>query len=638
MPVYEVTDPTTGQTITIEGDSPPTEAELEEIFASQQQAVPQEQPQEPIPQAQPQQPVQPQQPQQPPMQQQPAQPQLPNTESIFSVIPEVVGASLSEPLAQISGGIAGAASLPFTGIEGAVENQQAVTDAMSIEPKGEMAKQTKAFIDSLGEKGIEVANESLSGLVGLMALFSGQGMDAATQQIQQVQDEGFSEFVGSAFLEAGAPPSIAALIKALPVTVLTALGIKAKTGPVVREKDLLAQKVRKGSTDVETVGLMPEPTRQQTLFESQQLGTLEAPTQGMGGQPSQLPQPVPPKIIPDPLAKAAVKQGFKPGVVNAVKQSSPTTKANLLEMTKIKQKGMQNSRYEARNRPSDVVGNSLLERYKVIRKANQEAGKKINIEAKKLKGQPVDPSPAVDAFLSKLDEMGIGLDANNKPMFQGSDIEGSTPSIKVVTNVIKRMRETKPPDAYDLHRLKRYIDEQVTYGKGRGGDLGRIEGVLKDLRKNVDSILDENFPDYNEVNSIYSETVGVLDEFQSIAGAKNNLLGGNSPKGVGVLLRRILSNAVSRTRLLDSVDSIENLAKKHGGKFDDDLLNQVLYANELDNRFGASSSTSFQGQIEQAIPTSKTDVAIQAAQAGIKKVKGINTEAAFKSIEELLKR
>jgi len=44
MPIYEVTDPTTGQTLELEGDSPPTEAELIQIFGtiSQQGAQPED--------------------------------------------------------------------------------------------------------------------------------------------------------------------------------------------------------------------------------------------------------------------------------------------------------------------------------------------------------------------------------------------------------------------------------------------------------------------------------------------------------------------------------------------------------------------------------------------------------------------
>ena len=35
MPTYRVTDPATGKTLKLTGDSPPTEAELEQIFSSQ---------------------------------------------------------------------------------------------------------------------------------------------------------------------------------------------------------------------------------------------------------------------------------------------------------------------------------------------------------------------------------------------------------------------------------------------------------------------------------------------------------------------------------------------------------------------------------------------------------------------------
>lgn len=573
-------------------------------------------------------------------------PQQPTEQDLFressrTVIPEVVGGLVSDAFAQIASGLAGAVTAPFVGIEEALENMESVKEAFTFETRGDIAKQARGFIDDLGAMGVEVGNKSLSGLIALSALSTGQPLEAAVSQQQAVEEGGFSNFLGDSLLEAGAPPEVAAFAKGVPTATLAALGFRVKAGPAARQpskKELLAERVRAGSTDVETTGLMPKPERRATDFDGSNVRPLEAPTQGAGGQPSRLPQPDAATIIKDPLAIAAVKQGFDPGVVNSSKQASPATKEGLLEMTAIKKKGLVNRRYEAKNRPSDVVGDSLLERYKVIRQVNREAGARINAEAKKLKGMPVDSTPAVDNFLDALGEMGIELDAQNQPIFQGSDIEGSTPSMKVVTNVVKRMRETKEPDAHDLHRLKRYIDEQVTYGKGRGGDLGRIENVLKDLRRDIDGILDDNFPDYNDVNTLYSETIGVLDELQDIAGRKTNLLGANSAKGVGVLLRRVLSNAVSRTRLLDSLDSIEGLARRLGGGFEDDLLDLVLYANELDNRFGASAATSFKGEIERAIPISKTDMAVKTAKAAAEKLRGINNEAAFKSIEDLLKR
>ena len=37
MPTYKVTDPDTGRTLSLTGDAPPTEAELEEIFGVYQE-------------------------------------------------------------------------------------------------------------------------------------------------------------------------------------------------------------------------------------------------------------------------------------------------------------------------------------------------------------------------------------------------------------------------------------------------------------------------------------------------------------------------------------------------------------------------------------------------------------------------
>lgn len=78
---------------------------------------------------------------------------------------------------------------------------------------------------------------------------------------------------------------------------------------------------------------------------------------------------------------------------------------------------------------------------------------------------------------------------------------------------------------------------------------GDASNVLKDFRRDIDSVLDESFPDYNAANVAYSETIGVLDDFQDIAGRKMNLSGANADKATGTLMRRIAGNAQSRVRL-----------------------------------------------------------------------------------------
>ena len=256
--------------------------------------------------------------------------------------------------------------------------------------------------------------------------------------------------------------------------------------------------------------------------------------------------------------------------------------------------------------------------------------------------------------------MGIKIDATDgiKVDFSGSDIQGLEGLEAVVNRVINRMAETRRPDAYDIHRLKKYIDENVGYGPtGASGLKGKVERVLKTLRRDLDQTLDSSFYRYNEVNSIYSETRAVLDSLQDIAGKKSNLSGANSDKDIGTLLRRTLGNARSRVRLLESMESIENAAKKYGGKDinaiegkglgSNDLKAQILFADELDRVFGPVARTSFQGQVDQAVQrgaratTSQAgaaDAAIGVAGKLAEKARNINEDAAFKSIRDLLSK
>ena len=126
-----------------------------------------------------------------------------------------------------------------------------------------------------------------------------------------------------------------------------------------------------------------------------------------------------------------------------------------------------------------------------------------------------------------------------------------------------------------------------------------------------------------------------------------------------------MSNAQSRVNLVDALDEIEGIATKYKDSrigdagefllegpattvkkgFDDDLLSQVLFADELDKVFGSTARTSFKGQIEQAVgraggavtPGGQQNLVVEAAGKLAEKARGINQENAFKSIRELLK-
>ncbi len=362
------------------------------------------------------------------------------------------------------------------------------------------------------------------------------------------------------------------------------------------------------------------------------------------------------KVKKDPESIEAIKQGFDEGVIAAIKGSSDTDKAAFNKMVNIAERGIKNQKFAQKFRPTDVAGDTLMQKVRVVSSANKKAGRMVDNAAKSLKGKKIESLNIGQGFRDSLDEMGITIKDDLTLDFDGSDIDGLAGPMRAIQNVFNRISKGGEPDAYQLHRVKRYIDENVTYGDGLTGLKGKSERVLKKLRSSIDQTLDENFPSYDKANSAYSETINALDALKDVAGKKLDLDGSNAEKATGTLLRRIMSNAQSRVPLIDAIDIVENTAKKYDGfggvpkigniPENGDLMTQILFADELDNIFGATARTSLKGQVEQATKDTAQAASSKAGlfQAGVdllgkaaERARGINQDAAFKSIRDLVK-
>lgn len=352
------------------------------------------------------------------------------------------------------------------------------------------------------------------------------------------------------------------------------------------------------------------------------------------------------KVQKDPTAIQAVKQGIGEDTVALIKGATPEDRKVMSGALEILEKGKTDPRYRAVNRPSDVLGKSVVERYKVVNTANRQAGQQLDGVAKSLRGQKADPTPAVRAFISDLEDMGITV-GNGKANFKGSNLEGLTGPQSAINSIIKRMT-TVSDDGYELHQLKKYIDETVTYGKTSGGLSGKTENILKGLRYNIDEILDARFPEYNNVNTQYKTTRDAIDAFQSIAGSKVDLNGANVEKQIGTLARRILSNAGSRVEVLNTLQALQDVAEANGGKFADDIVSQTVFVNDLEKLFGTSAPTSLAGEtakgVREAVGFASRmknsqglfDLALQVGAEGVEKAQGINEENLIKALRAIL--
>jgi hypothetical protein len=358
------------------------------------------------------------------------------------------------------------------------------------------------------------------------------------------------------------------------------------------------------------------------------------------------------QVVPDNEAASAIKQGWKDGAVASIKAANDKDRTAMTKMLNIFKMGEKRESFRAMNRPADILGDTVQSRVDFLANANQQAGKAIDrIANTRLRGQAVEYDPAINSFLDELGALGVKveLDQNGvaKAILQGSDIQGDKAAQRILNTVLERLSTAKAPDAYGVHTAKRFIDTQVNYGKKNLANplTSQAERALKNLRRNLNQSLGEKFPVYKAANEKYADTITALDDLQRAAGTQIDFDSPNANKALGTAMRKLTSNYGTRANLIDSLDQANQVASKYGMKLDDDIVNQLIFVNELDRMFGAAADTSLKGQMSQALETGVEIARGNAAQRAMELVaekaqnlRGVNKENAIKAMEEILKR
>lgn len=357
------------------------------------------------------------------------------------------------------------------------------------------------------------------------------------------------------------------------------------------------------------------------------------------------------QVVPDNEATSAIKQGWKAGAVASIKAASEKDRSAMTKMLNIFKMGEKSEKFRAMNRPADILGDTVQARVDFLIDANKKAGTAIdNIAQTRLRGQTVNYDPAINTFLDDLASIGVKveLDENGvaKAILQGSDIQGDRAAQRTLNAVLERLSTTAAPDAYGVHTAKRFIDTQVSYGKNVANPLtAQAERILKNLRRNLNQSLGDAFPQYRAANEKYADTLTALDDLQRAAGTQIDLESPNANKALGTAMRKLTSNYGTRANLIDSLDQANQVASKYGMKLDDDIVNQLIFVNELDRMFGAAAQTSLKGQVSEAMQTGLEIARGNAAQRAFdllaekaQNLRGVNKENAIKAMEEILKR
>ena len=497
--------------------------------------------------------------------------------------------------------------------EPVAENVQAGQDIQETmdefgRPSSKIGAYSTMKMNDLMNFGLDVANMSMAGLAGLNEMLLGEhDVDKANEIIETVKTEGVGKALGNKVFELTQSPWMSAVAETTP-EILSSIWpvsqIVKHRGAQTLPKQELAQRILDGDTDGTLAKYIVDGSK---------------------------------KLRGDPVAIDAVNAGLDQGFVAALKGMPETavdadgkqlttfvpyrgapplnpTKQAMLEMLDIKKKGMNDRYYRKNNRPSDVAGRSAVARFNHVKEINQQAGKEVAAQAELLKGEVLDFTDPINKFSDNMLEMGITLDDNLHANFKGSVIEELGAPENAVRKVVNRVgdivkaNDRRPEmNAHQMHMLKQYIDEIVTFGKGGEGLSGKAERIIKQLRTDIDDTLDGKFPAYDEANQTYSETITAIDELQSVAGSRMDLSGKNADRAVGILMRRILSNAGTAVRVTDALDMIDEISKKHGGDYADDLGMLVTFNAELDDIFGSSADHSFKAEITSGVQQAMAD-------------------------------
>lgn len=288
---------------------------------------------------------------------------------------------------------------------------------------------------------------------------------------------------------------------------------------------------------------------------------------------------------------------------------------------------------KSKTNPFEVVGKPIVNRLKTLDNQVKGYTKQLDTVANKLSGQFLDNVQDVrQGVFDGLQELKVGVSKGGKLIYEGSNLEGLGNGGKLIENVFKRIMKTE--DASDLHRLKKFIDENVDYGKRVEGLTGSAEKLLKTWRRSIDTALDTQFPAYNKVNTELAKRIQPLNDLKDLLKNADGLDTDLLAEKAGILARRITSAAPSRPEVKQILRNIDRFTSSKGKTLLSTERLQDFY-NILNKYYDIAPKTGFQNLVKEGVDAG-TSVLGMAKQLGTK-FAGKSQAVRQKAFEDALK-
>ncbi len=300
---------------------------------------------------------------------------------------------------------------------------------------------------------------------------------------------------------------------------------------------------------------------------------------------------VPAEITSPVTFKEAVDVGFQPQEARLFSSLSNTDKNVANEMLKLSE-DISSGSVDAVKRPIDIVGNNVKTRLDSLKKIEGELGKGVDEAAKTLNNLPINQAELNQTLLNTAGEYNI-LKTDKGWDFADSDFaltKGVQRDIEEALNFALSPKK----DAYAIHRIKKTLDGLIYPQKAGEGLEGSAKTLVKKLRRDVDTYLDDTFPVYKEANDAYSEVRNVLD-------SATDTLGNFNESNLAQKIRQTFSNSPKREEFKATLKQVDELATKKGLPDIGNVYNQALFSEKLIDLFGDKAVTGFGESIKRAI-------------------------------------
>lgn len=538
--------------------------------------------------------------------------------SPFDMVIDPIKAAAGDLAGASIGGLTMAASAPFVGMKDAVDYGQAVQSKISgaTRPESEYGNTMTDWMYGEMQSVPNAYNMATGGIAGLVDLGVTGNPKHAADVTQQYVDSGSRNVAADATFDITGSPGWSAAAYATPEAAMAPFAFKAARRPRIQYEQQIAARIKSGDISNDLAKYKIE-----------------------GG-----------RVVKNEYYKPLKRFGVSDSTLSRINAASPVDRGVYRDMLNIKRAGLENA--AVREQPIDLAGASLQKRIAYIKRVNQSAGKQLDVAVNELRGVNIPADGLLIKMQEHLGKMDIGFNPSTGALDFSKSVYVNKPALqKIISDTVDFMKMGDPQitpvtapntvNAYRMHQLKKYIDEDIDWGtNNQQGMTKSVQNFLKDVRKEANATLRKTNDRYASANDTLSETLDVLGEAQKLAGKDVDLLADSTPKALGLMTRRIFSNAKSGTPIGELVDNLDTIARKYNGKFNDDVVGQVGFALDLDKSFGMTGKdASFQGIQENIVNRAVRGDAGMAADVVIDQMKRRMTpdqEKAFRMLDDML--